>query len=115
MDISRNRHGGNACSTAAHRRVRNTATDQRAWVLRKAIAAGMNGVTVDELAKEATRITGHEVTPNRISGRVSELKADGQLVDTGRTRPTRTGSMAGVVVARQFSVLAAPARQETIW
>lgn len=115
VDISQNRHGGNACSVAAGKRVTHSANDQRTWVMKQAIRAGQNGVTVDELAMEATRVTGHEVTPNRISGRVSELKVSGDLIDTGRTRRTRTVAMAGVVVARQFSVLAAPARQETIW
>jgi hypothetical protein len=95
------RHGGNPQSEAAHRRlsVSGLVGQQREWVLHQIRRAGKDGMTVDELSELATERCGREVPPNRISGRVSELKHLGLIRGTGSTRPTRTGTQAAVLVA----------------
>ena len=78
------------------------AAGQRAWVLHIARTRGPYGVTTDELCEMASASCGHAVTPNRISGRVSELLKTRELVRTSRRRATSTGSSAAVHVLPQF-------------
>lgn len=69
---------------------------QRDWILNQARRAGQHGVTVDELSELASRLSKKQVPPNRISGRVSELKDAGRLVETERRRKTRCNRPAAV-------------------
>lgn len=87
-DICRNRHGGNAQSTLANQRGDHALS--REAVYRLIAGAGEGGLTLDEAAVML------DVAPNRISGRVTQLKASGQIRDTGLRRLTRTGSLAAV-------------------
>jgi len=103
QDITANRHGGNKASVEAHRRVRHTAETQRKWVMDQVGKSGERGLTVDELAELASKSTGHDVGPNRISGRVSELVAGGELLRTKRRRSTRTGSSAAIHVVPEYA------------
>jgi len=96
-DICRNRHRDSPTSLAAFRGSQSEHARQRAWILRMAARAGQYGVTTDELSVLASESTGKEVPPNRISGRLSELKDAGLLVATNRRRPTRTGKSAMVL------------------
>jgi len=97
-DICRNRHREADTSREAFRGSDAEHARQRAWILKQARRAGPHGVTVDELSVLASESTGKEVPPNRISGRVSELKCGGQLIKTDCRRPTRTGKTAAVHV-----------------
>jgi hypothetical protein len=99
-DICQNRHHGNAESKAAHARVRHSADEQRAWLLKQIERAGPFGRTCDELAAIASELNGREVPPNRIRWRLSELKA-ARLIERCRrypSRKTRAGSQAAVLV-----------------
>lgn len=102
-DICENRHGGNTQSVAAGQRNKVNATEQRAWCLRMIAQAGARGLTVDELSVIASNLLKREIGPNRISGRISELKAVKQIVQSAiePTRATRTGSRAAVMVVPQ--------------
>ena len=92
FDICRNRHQGNAESVAANE-VAEPHKEAMRWRILQAIRdAGARGLTLDELAVIL------DVTPNQISGRVTQLKIDGLIRVIG-TRPTRTGSPAAVYVA----------------
>lgn len=95
MDICANKHGGNQESTEAHlstpaeaRRV------MRETILRYAMRRGADGLTIDEVS----RVVG--LAPNCVSGRVSELKRDGLLVETQLRRKTRLGRSARVLVVK---------------
>lgn len=77
-DVCRNRHGGNANSRAANARLAPVKTKQREEVFRAIILAGDAGLTCKELAA----VWG--VDMNKISGRFSELKADGRIVQVAR-------------------------------
>ena len=115
LDICENRHGGNEASRAAHRKNRVSAASQRAWVLHIARSRGPYGVTTDELCEMASDSCGHSVTPNRISGRVSELVADRELVRTGRKRETTTGSQAFVHILPEFIGASQPERPGSLF
>jgi len=91
LDMCFNRHGGNAQSDAAHQRVQKSR--DRALVYGFIKAAGTFGHTVDEISLLLDR------APNRISGRITELKKAGEIVASFVTRPTRTGSPARVYIA----------------
>lgn len=110
-DICSNRHRGSPTSVEAYHGGEGQHSRQRAWVLRQALAAGWEGVTVDELSAAATANLGREIPPNRISGRVSELKVSGDLVETGRRRRTRAGKLAAVLCAAQVLRM----RQQTLF
>lgn len=95
-DICENRHGGNLESAEAyystpdeHRR------RQRAVIQSFAKLNGSHGITTDEVAQYLS------VPPNSVSGRLSELKRDGLLVETKNRRPTRMGKMARVLIASE--------------
>jgi DNA-binding transcriptional ArsR family regulator len=85
-DVCRNRHRGNAESEAANL-VTNKARS-RAQIIGLLKEREM---TADEISEKLG------ISVNRLSGRLSELKRDGIVVDTGERRPTRTGSPAAVV------------------
>ena len=86
-DICRHRHQGADTSRLANARVQKSADrDAVLWWLKQFPA----GLTLDEVAGHM----GRQV--NTISGRFTELRKAGQIVDTGYRRPTQTGSLARV-------------------
>ena len=88
-DICRNRHRGADTSVLAHARVQKQRDrDEVLSILRREPA------TLDEVARRLDRQV------NTISGRFTELKKAGQIIDTGERKPTRTGSLARIYRAR---------------
>ena len=92
-DISMNRHRRSDTSMLADKRVNKS--HDRELVYGYIKNAGNFGMTVDELSIVLDR------APNRISGRVSELKRGNRVIATEVTRKTRTGSWAHVLVVAQ--------------
>lgn len=93
IDICENRHGGNRESVEAFKsKSPNQRIRQRHAVLDFVKSCGYYGATTDEVAFHFS------TTPNAVSGRMSELKRDGLLIETGRRRLTRTGNSAQVLV-----------------
>jgi hypothetical protein len=90
-DVCRRKHGGAATSVLADKRVQKAA--DREEILRLVRAAGTYGATLDELSLALDR------PPNQISGRFTELRKRGAIIDTEQTRPTRTKSPARVYIA----------------
>jgi DNA-binding transcriptional ArsR family regulator len=78
-DITANRHKGAATSVEAHDRIKKTLPRQRAAVL-ALYRARPSGYTVHEVAEK------FNVSPNVISGRLSELKKSGLLFPSGERR-----------------------------
>lgn len=70
---------------------------QRKYVMDRIVVAGRTGVTLDELAEQM------RVEPNKISGRITELKKQGLVIHTKARRMTRAGSTAAVIVAKEFA------------
>lgn len=70
----------------------------RSYVLQLVDAAGINGVTCDEV--EVIGNLSHQTA----SARVNELVNNGSIVDSGARRPTRSGRMARVMVLRKLVV-----------
>lgn len=87
FDICANRHRGDRESIAARERV--SVERDRSTVL-NLIAGAPNGMTLDEIAVALQR------SPNCLSGRVTELRANGLIVASGERRETRTGCKAKV-------------------
>lgn len=87
-DICRRKHGGADTSVMAHARVQKAR--DRDEVLALIRAAGQAGATLDQVAARLN------IGCNRLSGRFTELRRDGQIVDSGERRKTRTGSLARV-------------------
>jgi hypothetical protein len=92
-DICASRHKGSEESEDAWDRIRELAAQSRRRVFRFIRSRGQYGATTDEVAAV------FRVDPNAVSGRLTELKRDGLVVKSGVRRPTRSGSMAAVVVA----------------
>ena len=90
-DICANRHGGAETSIIADKRVQKD--KDRQLSLRQIQMAGPAGMTLDELSVRLDR------GANRISGRLTELRKDGKITATDRTRLTRTRSPARVYTA----------------
>lgn len=93
-DITKNRHGGNSYSNGAQKERGIKAAKQRARVRTQITLAGKDGLTVDECAEK------FGVPPNQVSGRFTELKAL-RMIEKHGSRKTRTGSLAGVWVAKE--------------
>jgi len=93
-DLCANRHGGNAESQEAHERVKAGKLDMWARILAWALTQP-HGFTCDEAAIHFM------CPPNAISGRLSELKAQGRLVPTGERRKTERGCAAAVLVVKR--------------
>lgn len=87
VDITRNYHGDNPESVAAHDSIRPSKAKQRALVLKLIREAGALGMTSDE-AEQALGLR-HQAC----SARFTELKAEDAIVEAGRRR-TRSGRMA---------------------
>ena len=98
-DVCAQRHGGAPGSVAASVRASPGKAVSRDEVYAEIRRARTRGLTVDEIAVKLGK------TPNQVSGRVTELRSakHGRLVRaTGRTRATRTGSLARVWIAVEF-------------
>ncbi len=91
IDICQNKHGGHPCSVAAFE-----STDRdpvRAEVLHFIASRRELGATADECAVH------FGCFHNRTSPRLSELKRDGMIYESGELRETRTGRKAAVCIA----------------
>jgi hypothetical protein len=82
---------------AAHDRVQPTKSEVWARILSFAASQGTVGLTADELADL------WQCSHNHVAPRISELYDSGDLVVTDERRPTRTGCLARVYVAKQFA------------
>jgi hypothetical protein len=80
FDVCARRHGGNANSRAANLRVHPYKIGMRERIRVWVGGCGFAGTTLKEIAAQF----GTEV--HKISGRISELKRDEQIFDSGRTR-----------------------------
>lgn len=92
-DITAGRHGGNPESAAANDSISPDKARLRRLVLTFIRHRGLVGATSDEV--EISLRLSHQT----VSARISELKASGELRDTGRRRPTRSGRGAAVLIA----------------
>mgnify|MGYP000879158816 CR=1 FL=1 len=77
-DITENKHGGNANSTAALEAIYKNLNLKQAQVLATIKVRGSMGRTCREIAER------HNCGMNAISGRLTELKAMGKIKATGR-------------------------------
>lgn len=97
-DTTAGRHRGAPDSVLAEQRTGSAVrTEQRRRVWEAILAAGADGLTVDELAVK------WDTTPNRISGRFTELVASEVILPAGRRR-TRTGNTATAWKAARFAL-----------
>ena len=92
-DICENRHGGDLFSLAAHDRIAATLPDARRRALDWIRSRGSFGATAQEYADHL------HVGVNTISGRFSELKKAGLVVQS-RKQASRNGGR--VVVAAEY-------------
>lgn len=95
FDVTRNRHQGNPQSEAAHRRNKSRSFTQRITifgVLRETWLRKTDGLTVEEISRVL------DMRYTAVSARVSELKREGLVMPSGKTRPTETGSQAAVII-----------------
>lgn len=84
-------------SLEAFAAVQPTAQRTRDQIMAFAVAQGAHGLIADELSEL------WQCSPNHTAPRITELKSDGLLVETSRTRLTTAGSPARVLVAKQFA------------
>lgn len=84
-------------SLEAFAAVQPTAQQTRDRIMAYAIAQGLHGLIADEVTA-AWRCDANHTAP-----RISGLKRDGLLVETCRTRLTRAGNSARVLIAKQFT------------
>jgi hypothetical protein len=90
QDICRRKHGGAETSIEADKVVQKS--QDRSLILGYIKKAGSFGHTLDELSILLDR------PPNALSGRLTELRLNGDIVTSDITRPTRTGCKARVYV-----------------
>ena len=84
-------------SRAAHESIKESAYETRRRIMAYAIAKGPAGFIRDDLPRD------WGTDPNHTAPRITELLKSGQLVETSRTRKTRAGCSARVLVDRQFA------------
>jgi len=84
-------HNGTATSIAAAESIRGTAATDRQRVLDAIRAAGIHGLTREEI-EAATGLSGNTVRP-----RVDKLMTDGLIEEAGEIRRTSTGRPAKVL------------------
>lgn len=87
-DITRNKHQGNAQSEAANVRVHPSKSELKTKIInfiRERVGSTTEEVSVSLNLRYTTA-----------SGRISELRRDGALEDSGKTRPTSSGCAATV-------------------
>jgi hypothetical protein len=82
---------------AAHARVRPVKERQYRRILDFGCIRGRYGLIADEL------VASWNCSHNQVAPRISELKRAGRLVETSRTRRTRSGSPARVYVLPEFA------------
>jgi hypothetical protein len=87
-DVCRAKHQGNAQSEAANVRVHPSKSELKKNILN--FIRERVGSTTEEVA------TGLNLRYTTASGRISELRRDSALEDSGRTRPTSSGCAATV-------------------
>lgn len=92
-------HNGTAPSIAAAKVAATTATQKRDKLLAAYRNAGVRGMT-DEEAEAATGIAGNTIRPRR--GELMSERFGEVVVDSGHQRPTRSGCMATVYVAKEY-------------
>ena len=83
-------HRDSDTSQAAAKRAAKRTPGRRELLLSIIRSAGQRGATIDEL-QQATDLLTQSICPV-----VAALKQDGQIIDSGQRRPTRTGSPAKV-------------------
>jgi hypothetical protein len=83
---------------AAHAHVLATKRETYSRILEHAEQCGRLGFTADELTAD------WGCSPNHTAPRVTELVASGALVKTEERRPTRSGCLARVYVAKRFAL-----------
>lgn len=88
-------HNGTATSIAAAESIRGTAATDRQRVLERIRAAGIHGLTREQI-EVATGLSGNSVRP-----RVAELIAAGTIEEAGEIRRTSTGRAARVLTIVQ--------------
>lgn len=96
-------HCGAQTSRLAHAAVRSMKRQVWTRILAFAAQRGVHGFTADELSAAWT------CSPNHVAPRITELLQAGKLVATRRTRPTRSGSSARVLVAFAYRRQPTPA------
>lgn len=96
-DPTRNRHGGNPESTAAHESIKADKARILRDVINHVTACGATGATCDEI--ELALFLSHQTA----SARCTEAVARGLLVRTQIRRETRSGRKAAVLMAPQFA------------
>lgn len=79
-DITANRHKGAETSVAAYDRIKADLPKVRRWVYEMFLRRPVKGFTVHEIAERL------DVSPNVVSGRLTELKRDGLIVPNGEKR-----------------------------
>jgi hypothetical protein len=99
IDSQPNRRSGgsNPESLAAHAQVQSTKQKTHDRIIQYAERHGPGGLIPDEVAAD------FGCNHNHTSPRCSELVKSGLLVKTDRTRSTRAGGLARVLVAKQFA------------
>lgn len=91
FDVCANRHGGNPQSEEAQRRHGKRRMSQKKRVYLYIHERGSDGATCEEI-EQALGLR-HQTC----SARVSDLKRDGLIRETGKKRMTSTGSPAGIL------------------
>jgi hypothetical protein len=90
-------HNGTATSKAAAKAIEPHINSQQQAMLHWYRTYGSNGVTDQEMV-DSSGFSGDSVRPRR-----GELVSMGLVVDSGRTRATKTGRQATVFVAKEFA------------
>jgi AraC-like DNA-binding protein len=79
-DVCAGKHGGNPQSKAANLRIQPHKETARKRVFDLIKESGKNGATVKEIARKLGKY------PNHLSGRITELTADGNITPSGIQR-----------------------------
>lgn len=104
-DVCENRHGGNAESTAAWGKASISVEEWKAWILSELAIAKYEGRTCEELAESASRQLGRQIGQNVLSGRLTDLKREGQVTRSEITprRKTASNCSAAVLVLPRYA------------
>lgn len=112
-DVCENRHGGNDASAEAFRRIGRNISEVHRWILGLVRQSDRFGVTLEDIvdaANEAIRKgqtrsgRTEPVTPNDLSGRLTELKAAGLIFPSiwETHRKNRSGNRCTVYVLKEI-------------